>query len=166
MSAIETRLLPALARSYPRHFTFYVADPISSIASSAHCKHLPRMTPGFGAGLVIPDLWQQEAVRALQQGKDPPPRLWGQGGAGADRIGQDLHLRAALSEPENSGGVHRPTLALKIGSCTEPGSSTASWKARSRASPTRAHALHPNHRDRQSCIISRLRCGPKFATNR
>jgi superfamily II DNA/RNA helicase len=28
------------------------------------------MTPGFGAGLVIPDLWQQEAVRALQQGKD------------------------------------------------------------------------------------------------
>ena len=45
---IETRSLPALARSYPRHFTFYVADPISS----------------------IPDLWQQEAVRALQQGKD------------------------------------------------------------------------------------------------
>ena len=37
-----------------------------------------------------------------------------------------------------------PTLALKIGSCTEPGSRTASWKARSRASPTRAHALHPN----------------------
>ena len=28
------------------------------------------MTPGFGAGLVIPDLWQQEAVCALQQGKD------------------------------------------------------------------------------------------------
>ena len=28
------------------------------------------MTPGFGAGLVIPDLWQQKAVRALQQGKD------------------------------------------------------------------------------------------------
>jgi hypothetical protein len=51
---IETRSLPALARSYPRHFTFYVADPISS----------------------IPDLWQLEAVRALQQGKDPPsPRL-------------------------------------------------------------------------------------------
>src|SRR5262245_20253376 len=30
------------------------------------------------------------------------------GGAGADRIGEDLHLRAALSEPQNSGGVHRP----------------------------------------------------------
>jgi hypothetical protein len=58
------------ARSYPRHFTFYVADPISSIASRPHCKHLPGMIPGFGAGLVIPDLWQQEAVRALQQGKD------------------------------------------------------------------------------------------------
>src|SRR5262245_4871114 len=28
------------------------------------------MTPRFGAGLIIPDLWQQEAVRALQQGKD------------------------------------------------------------------------------------------------
>ena len=28
------------------------------------------MIPGFGAGLVIPDLWQQEAVRGLQQGKD------------------------------------------------------------------------------------------------
>src|SRR5206468_9028161 len=67
---IETRSLPALARSYPRHFTFYVANPISSIASRPHCKHLPRMTPGFGAGLVIPDLWQQEAVRALQGGRD------------------------------------------------------------------------------------------------
>jgi hypothetical protein len=28
---IETRSLPALARRYPRDFTFYVADPISSI---------------------------------------------------------------------------------------------------------------------------------------
>jgi hypothetical protein len=49
------------------------------------------MTPGFRAGLVIPDLWQQEAVCALQQGKDPPPpRLWRdkRGGAGADRIGK------------------------------------------------------------------------------
>jgi hypothetical protein len=27
ISSIETRSLPALARSYPRHFTFYVADP-------------------------------------------------------------------------------------------------------------------------------------------
>jgi superfamily II RNA helicase len=54
----------------PNRDVFYVANPISSIASGPHCKHLPRMTSGFGTGLVIPDLWQQEAVRALQQGKD------------------------------------------------------------------------------------------------
>jgi len=35
------------ARSYPRHFTFYVANPISSIASRQHCKHLPEMIPRF-----------------------------------------------------------------------------------------------------------------------
>jgi hypothetical protein len=28
------------------------------------------MKPGLAIGLVIPDLWQQEAIRALQQGKD------------------------------------------------------------------------------------------------
>jgi superfamily II RNA helicase len=28
------------------------------------------VNPGLQVGLVIPDLWQQEAVRALQQGKD------------------------------------------------------------------------------------------------
>jgi hypothetical protein len=28
---VETRSLPALARRYPRGFTFYVADPVSSI---------------------------------------------------------------------------------------------------------------------------------------
>jgi uncharacterized DUF497 family protein len=30
--SIETHSLPTLIRSYPRHFTFYVADPVSSIA--------------------------------------------------------------------------------------------------------------------------------------
>src|SRR6266516_5737184 len=30
----ETRLLPTLTRSYPRHFTFYVAEPLSSIRMS------------------------------------------------------------------------------------------------------------------------------------
>jgi hypothetical protein len=69
-SSIETRSLPTLARCYPCSFSFYVADPISSIASGPHCKHLPRMTPRFGVGLVIPVLWQPEAVRALQQGKN------------------------------------------------------------------------------------------------
>jgi hypothetical protein len=29
-----------------------------------------RVIQGFGARLIIPDLWQQEAVRALQEGKD------------------------------------------------------------------------------------------------
>jgi hypothetical protein len=55
----------------PRHFTFYVANPISS----------------------IPDLWQQEAVRALQQGKDPPsPRLRRdkRGGAGQGFFVRDI----------------------------------------------------------------------------
>ena len=28
------------------------------------------MKAGLAIGLVIPDLWQQEAIRALQQGKD------------------------------------------------------------------------------------------------
>jgi hypothetical protein len=28
------------------------------------------VSQGFGVGLIIPDLWQQDAVRALQQGKD------------------------------------------------------------------------------------------------
>jgi hypothetical protein len=28
---VETRSLPALTRSYPRHFTFYVARPTGSI---------------------------------------------------------------------------------------------------------------------------------------
>jgi hypothetical protein len=54
-------------RALPDRDVFYVADPISS----------------------IPDLWQQEAVRALQQGKDPPsPRLRRdkRGGAGADSV--------------------------------------------------------------------------------
>jgi len=31
ISDFETRSLPALPRSYPRHFTFYVAHPIRSI---------------------------------------------------------------------------------------------------------------------------------------
>ena len=31
ISSIETRSLPTLIRSYPRHFTFYLAQPIRSI---------------------------------------------------------------------------------------------------------------------------------------
>ena len=37
---IETLSLPALARSYPRHFTFYVARPARSIET----RSLPAWT--------------------------------------------------------------------------------------------------------------------------
>src|SRR6516164_10349138 len=33
-------------------------------------QQIVRVIQGLGAGLIIPDLWQQEAVRALQQRKD------------------------------------------------------------------------------------------------
>jgi hypothetical protein len=33
---VETHSLPSLARRYPRDFTFYVADPLSSICDSLH----------------------------------------------------------------------------------------------------------------------------------
>src|SRR6266508_972914 len=41
LSSIETRSLPALTRSYPRHFTFYVAHPIRSIETRS-LPTLPR----------------------------------------------------------------------------------------------------------------------------
>src|SRR5712664_4262347 len=117
---IETRSLPALARSYPRHFTFHVANPMSSIASRAHYKHLPRMTPGFGTGLVIPDLWQQEAVRALQQGKDVVVQA--PTGSGKTYIFELLHpnlkTQAVFTVPTRA--VTRTAV-----SGTEPSSSTA-----------------------------------------
>ena len=39
MLNIETRSLPTLTRSYPRRFTFYVADPVSSIET----RSLPNL---------------------------------------------------------------------------------------------------------------------------
>ena len=79
------------------------------------------MIEGFGVGLVIPDLWQQEAVRALQQGKDvvvQAPTGSGKTSAirnfGARPPSQECprpavklapcqrYLRAALSEPTAS----------------------------------------------------------------
>jgi len=42
-SAFETRSLPALSRSYPRHFTFYVAHRIRSI------QRFYMLGPSFGA---------------------------------------------------------------------------------------------------------------------
>jgi len=40
---IETRSLPALTRSYPRHFTFHVAHPIRSIET----RSLPALTRSY-----------------------------------------------------------------------------------------------------------------------
>jgi superfamily II DNA/RNA helicase len=52
------------------------------------------MTPGFGAGLIIPDLWQQEAVRALQQGKD----VVVQASTGSGKTYINLHQRRVTSD--------------------------------------------------------------------
>ena len=38
---IETRSLPTLTRSYPRRFTFYVADPISFILFASDYRAVP-----------------------------------------------------------------------------------------------------------------------------
>ena len=40
------------------------------IASTLGARDVFSMKAGLAMGLVIPDLWQQEAIRALQQGKD------------------------------------------------------------------------------------------------
>src|SRR6478752_1860459 len=50
ISSIETRSLPTLTRSYPRRFTFYVADPISSIPDL-----WPRKPAARGLSAVISD---------------------------------------------------------------------------------------------------------------
>jgi len=73
------------------------------------------MIPGFGAGLVIPDLWQQEAVRALQQGKD-----------------------VVVQAPTGSGKTY-------IFELLYPNLKTqAVFTVPTRAAPMRGHALHPN----------------------
>jgi len=78
------------------------------IASRSQCKHLPRMTPGFGAGLVIPICGNRRQYARCNREKD----VW----CRRHRIGQDLHLRAALSDLKTSGGVHRsrPAHSLTI----------------------------------------------------
>src|SRR5512140_3505978 len=80
------------------------------------------MTPGFGAGLVIPDLWQQEAVRALQQGKDVVVQA--PTGSGKTYIFELLYPNL-----KTQAVFTVPTRAVTMRSCTEPSSSTASWKA-------------------------------------
>jgi hypothetical protein len=48
ISAFETRSLPALTRSYPRRFTFYVAHPNRSIVS----RSLPAMLDRYLRGVT------------------------------------------------------------------------------------------------------------------
>jgi len=66
------------------------------------------MIEGFSVGLVVPDLWQQEAVRALQQGKDPPPpRLWRdkrvvQAPTGSGKTYINLHQRRVTSDERSN----------------------------------------------------------------
>src|SRR5947208_13392224 len=111
---------------------------MSSIASGAHCKHLPRMTPGFRPGLVIPDLWQQEAVRALQQGKDVVVQA--PTGSGKTYIFEllypNLKTQAVFTVPTRALLLQFTSLFLNNGrrsSCP-----TIQWL--------------------QPCIVSRLRC--------
>ncbi len=42
VGSIETRSLPALTRSYPRHFAFHVAHPIRSIHHALLCRSTRR----------------------------------------------------------------------------------------------------------------------------
>ena len=50
IEVIETRSLPALARCYPCSFTFYVADPVSSIRFQV--RRLPPFRPCVSMGAV------------------------------------------------------------------------------------------------------------------
>ena len=92
------------------------------------------MTPGFRAGLVIPDLWQQEAVRALQQGKDVVVQA--PTGSGKTYIFELLYPNL-----KTQAVFTVPTRVVTTCTGTEPSLSTASRNAPSRAAPPRVHAL-------------------------
>jgi superfamily II DNA/RNA helicase len=57
-----------------------------------------RVIEGFSVGLVIPDLWQQEAVRALQQGKD----VVVQAPTGSGKTYINLHQRRVTSDERSN----------------------------------------------------------------
>jgi hypothetical protein len=123
--AAETNRLVACAPQFSAVTTSW--QPISILpAERTRCDN---QTPMNTSAVRPPDPYPDCKQATLQTSSKNDSRVWGgvgysrsvatggsarvatgkrRGGAGADRIGQDLHLRAALSEPENSGGVHRP----------------------------------------------------------
>jgi superfamily II DNA/RNA helicase len=76
------------------------------------------MKAGLAIGLVIPDLWQQEAVRALQQGKDVVVQA--PTGSGKTYIFELLYPNL-----KTQAVFTVPTRAMTTGSGAEPRSSTA-----------------------------------------
>ena len=107
------------------------------------------MTPGFEAGLVIPDLWQQEAVRALQQEKDVVVQA--PTGSGKTYIFELLYPNRSrpASNTQPRRAMHRKRLTI------EPPRPSL---ARLNALLTRAHTprgdIQPSQHD--PCIISGL----------
>src|SRR5439155_13134190 len=74
---IEPRSLPQLARSYPRDFTFYVADPISSIRALAF--QFPSLSLNNGRRSACPTIqWHEPSIVAaydnrICRGWNSPP---------------------------------------------------------------------------------------------
>jgi replicative superfamily II helicase len=104
------------------------------------------MTSGFGAGLVIPDLWQREAVRALQQGKDVVVQA--PTGSGKTYIFELLYPNL-----KTQAVFTVPTRALANDKLSE-------WRARSKPRHSRARSHPRNHLNPEalrSSIIIRLR---------
>jgi superfamily II DNA/RNA helicase len=77
-----------------------------------------RVRERLQAGLVIPDLWQQEAVRALQQGKDVVVQA--PTGSGKTYIFELLYPNL-----KTQAVFTVPTRPVTTGSGTEPNSITA-----------------------------------------
>src|SRR5215831_16287419 len=100
------------------------------------------MKAGLPMGLVIPDLWQQEAIRALQQGKDVVVRA--PTGSGKTYIFElfypDLKEQAVFTVP---------TRALANDKLAE-------WRARASASSLQLPQPPLQLTGLNSCIISGL----------
>ena len=94
------------------------------------------MKAGLAVGLIIPDLWQQEAVRALQQGKDVVVQA--PTGSGKTYIFEllypNLKTQAVFTVPTRALALQFASLSLNNGSV--------------------APALQ--FESLQSCIVSRL----------